>query len=128
ACSPADTEPRAVESRTGDLFVEASGRPVLTPEQSRLGYYLELYTQRPETASIVARVRSASGAQVVATSPQRLPLPAGGGVTRGLLDVAAVPPGGYVRDGTARGAGRGLARSAAVGRAGFARAGSAAAC
>jgi len=120
ASGPADTVPRAGEIRKGDLFVEASGRPVLTPEQSRLGYYLELYTQRPETASIVARVRSASGAQVVATSPQRLPLPAGGGVTRGLLDVAGLPPGAYVLDVTATVTGRDLTRSAEFGMAGFA--------
>src|SRR5439155_407138 len=74
ASGPADTVPRAGEIRKGDLFVEASGRRVLTPGRSGRGYCLGLYRERPGTASIVARVRSASGAQVVATSPQRLPL------------------------------------------------------
>ncbi len=119
AAGPADTLARAGEIRKGDLFVETSGRPVLTPEQSRLGYYLELYTERPETASVVARVRGASGAQVVATTPQGLPLAAGGGVTRGLLDLGGLPPGTYRLDVTATVAGRELARSAEFGMAGF---------
>jgi len=110
---------RPGEIRKGDLFIETSGRPVLTPEQSHLGYYLELYTERPETASVVARVRNASGAQVVATQPQRLPLAAGGGVTRGLLDLGGLPPGAYRLDVTATLAGRELARSADFGMAGF---------
>ncbi|HYT83703.1 MAG TPA: GWxTD domain-containing protein [Gemmatimonadales bacterium] len=119
AAAPADTVVRPGEIRKGDLFIETSGRPVLTPEQSHLGYYLELYTERPETASVVARVRNASGAQVVATQPQRLPLAAGGGVTRGLLDLGGLPPGAYRLDVTATLAGRELARSADFGMAGF---------
>src|SRR2546425_13079867 len=93
---------------------------MLTPEQPRLGYYLELYAERAETASVVARVRSTSGAQIVATPPQQLPLAAGGGVTRGLLDLGGLPPGAYQLEVTATVAGHALARSAEFGMAGFA--------
>jgi len=114
-----DTLARPGEIRKGDLFVETPGRPMLTPEQSRLGYYLELYAERPETVSVVARVRSTSGAQIVATPPQRLALAAGGGMTRGLVDLGGLPPGSYRLEVAANVAGRELARSAEFGMAGF---------
>ena len=114
-----DTLARPGEIRKGDLFVETPGRPMLTPEQSRLGYYLEVYAERPETVSVVARVRSTSGAQIVATPPQRLALAAGGGMTRGLVDLGGLPPGSYRLEVAANVAGRELARSAEFGMAGF---------
>ena len=114
-----DTLARPGEIQKGDLFVETPGRPMLTPEQSRLGYYLELYAERPETVSVVARVRSTSGAQIVATPPQRLALAAGGGMTRGLVDLGGLPPGSYRLEVTANVAGRELDRSAEFGMAGF---------
>ena len=120
ATGSADTLARGGEIRKGDVFVETSGRPVLTPERSQLGYYLELYPERPETAKVAARVRSTTGAEIVATPPQRLPLAAGGGVTRGLLDLGGLPPGAYRLEVTATVAGHELARSAEFGMAGFA--------
>ena len=120
AAGSADTLARGGEIRKGDVFVETSGRPVLTPERSQLGYYLELYPERPETAKVAARVRSTTGAEIVATPPQRLPLAAGGGVTRGLLDLGGLPPGAYRLEVTATVAGHELARSAEFGMAGFA--------
>ncbi len=95
AAGPADTVPGPGEVRKGDVFVEASGRPVLTPRQSLLGYYLELYAQAAETATVVARVRGAATGQSVATAPQQVPLDAGGGATRGILDLGGLPPGSY---------------------------------
>jgi len=120
ATGSADTLARGGEIQKGDVFVETSGRPVLTPERSQLGYYLELYPERPETAKVAARVRSTTGAEIVATPPQRLPLAAGGGVTRGLLDLGGLPPGAYRLEVTATVAGHELARSAEFGMAGFA--------
>jgi len=120
ATGSADTLARGGEIRKGDVFVETSGRPVLTPERSQLGYYLELYPERPETAKVAARVRSPTGTEIVATPPQRLPLAAGGGVTRGLLDLGGLPPGAYRLEVTATVAGHELARSAEFGMAGFA--------
>src|SRR5207249_10069000 len=62
ATGSSDTLARGGEVRKGDVFVETSGRPVLTPERSQLGYYLELYPERPETAQVAARGRSPAGA------------------------------------------------------------------
>ena len=120
AAGSADTVPRPGEIRKADLFVETSGRPSLTPDQASLGYYLELYPGRPETASVVARVRNASGAQIVATPSQRLPLGADGGVTRGLLDLGGLPPGAYRLDVSVTLGGKELVRSAEFGMTGFA--------
>lgn len=92
---PADSAVRGGEIRKGDLVLQASGRPVLTPQQARIGYYLELYTATPETATVTVRVRRTDGSQVVATAAQPVPLGAGGGATRGLLDLAGLPPGEY---------------------------------
>jgi GWxTD domain-containing protein len=120
AAGPADTAVRAGELRKGDLFIEASGRPGLTPRQANLGYYLELYGERSETATVVLRVKTAAGVQVVASQPQAVPLPAGGGAARGMLDLGGLPPGSYRLEATVTTAGGGeLTRSAEFGMAGF---------
>jgi GWxTD domain-containing protein len=90
-----DTVPQPGEVRKGALFLQASGRPALTPQQARLGYYLEVYRARPETVTVAARVLTGAGAQLVATSPQRVPVAQGGGVLNGTLDLAGLPPGDY---------------------------------
>ena len=119
AAAPADTLARSGEIKKGDLFVEASGRPGLTPRQSSLGYYLELYSQRPETASVVLRVKGAGGAPVVTTQPQRVPVPAGGATASGMLDLGGLPPGSYELEATATTPAGEVTRSAAFGMAGF---------
>lgn len=119
AAGPADTLARSGEIKKGDLFVEASGRPGLTPRQSSLGYYLELYSQGPETATVVLRVKSAAGAAVVATQPQRVPVPAGGGAASGMLDLGGLPPGSYELEATVTAPTGEVTRSAAFGMAGF---------
>ncbi len=119
AAGPADTVPGPGEVRKGDVFVEASGRPVLTPDQARLGYYVELYTQAAETATVVARVTGTAAGQIVATAPQQVPLGAGGGATRGILDLGGLPPGSYRLEVTATIRGDELVRSAEFGMAGF---------
>lgn len=93
--APADTALRTGEIRKGDLVLQASGRPVLTPQQARLGYYLELYAQDPETATVTVRVRRPDGSQVIAAAPQAVPIGAGGGATRGMIDLAGLPQGEY---------------------------------
>lgn len=90
-----DAAPAPGEIRKGTVLLQASGRPVLTPQQAQIGYYLELYPQRAETVSVVVRVTTPQGTQVVATAGERIPLPAGGGVTRGMVDLAGLPPGDY---------------------------------
>lgn len=88
-------QPVGGEIRKGALLIQASSRPVLTPQQARLGYYLELYPQRAETLTVSVRVKSAQGAQLVATPGERIPIAAGGGVTRGMVDLAGLPAGDY---------------------------------
>jgi GWxTD domain-containing protein len=90
-----DTAPRSGEIRKGALLLETSGRPVATPERAQLGYYLELYAQRPETASVAAQVLDGAGKQLVATEAQRIALPAGGGTATAMLDLSGLPPGDY---------------------------------
>ncbi len=110
---------RPGEVRKGPLLLQASGRPILTPEQPRLGYYLELYPTHPETATVVVRVRSPRGAQLVATDPQPIVLDSGGGATRGLLDLAALPPGDYRLEVTVAAGGDTAVQGADFGMAGF---------
>ncbi len=114
----ADAAPAPGEIKKGAVLLQASGRPVLTPQQARLGYYLELYPQRAETATVVVRVVTAQGAQVIATPAERIPFAAGGGVTRGMVDLAGLPPGDYRLEVVAAGADS-VVRTAAFRMAGF---------
>jgi GWxTD domain-containing protein len=88
-------QPASGEIRKGAMLIQASGKPALTPQQARLGYYLELYPQRAETLTVSVRVKAAQGAQLVATPGERIPIAAGGGVTRGMVDLAGLPAGDY---------------------------------
>jgi GWxTD domain-containing protein len=115
----ASDQPGPGEIRKGTLLLLASGRPVLTPQQARLGYYLELYPQRPETLTVAVRVKAEQGAQILATPGERIPVAAGGGVTRGMIDLAGLPPGNYRLEVVAAGAEDSIVRSAAFRMAGF---------
>jgi GWxTD domain-containing protein len=95
ATDTTDTVPRGGEIRKGAVFLETSGRPVLTPERSRLGYYVELYAAHAESVTATVRVKGAGGQQIVGTSPQRIAVSAGGGTTQGVLDLSGLPPGDY---------------------------------
>ena len=55
AAGPADTTPQAGEIRKGTLFLGASSRPVLTPQQAQLGYYAEIYLSAAETVTVGMR-------------------------------------------------------------------------
>jgi GWxTD domain-containing protein len=118
AAGPAEAQGPG-EIRKGALLLQASGRPVLRPQQARLGYYLELYSQRSETVTVAARVKSAQGAQLVATPGERIPVAAGGGVTRGMIDLAGLPPGDYRLEVVAAGVSDTVVRGAAFRMAGF---------
>lgn len=116
-----DAGPGAGEIRKGTLVLQASGRPVLTPQQARVGYYLELYPQLAETMTVAVRVRAATGAAppLVTTPAERIPVAAGGGVTLGTVDLAGLPPGDYRLEVVARGPSDSVVRSAAFRMAGF---------
>ena len=115
----ADTIPRPGEVRKGSLFLEASGWPVLTPRRASLAYYVEIYSQTPQTATVILRVKRPDGTQVVETAPARVALGAGGGASQGTVELAGLPPGDYRLEAEMRGA-RGLvSREAPFGMAGF---------
>jgi len=119
ATGPGDTVPHSGEVRKGGLIFQTSGRPVLTPLQSRLAYYLELYAGRDDTVSVTARVLGEDGAQVLATPPQRVPVRGDGGATRGTLDLAGLPPGAYRLEMVLVGKAGTTVRSGEFGMAGF---------
>lgn len=93
--SGADSVPRSGELRKGSVLVEAADRPLLTPRAAQLGYYLEWYAQAPETAAVSIRIARATGEPVVTTAPQQVSFGAGGGASRGMVDLVGLPPGDY---------------------------------
>ena len=97
--SGSDTALGPGELHKGGAIVEAAVRPLLTPRQAQLGYYLEWYgregRQAAETAGVSVRVTRADGSPVVTTPAQRVPFQGGGGVTRAMVDLAGLPPGEY---------------------------------
>jgi len=116
---PSDTVPRADEVWNGAVFVQTSGAPALTPSQSVLGYYLELYSSRAESVKVAARVVDPAGAQVIAAAPVAVPVAAGGGVTYAMLDLAGLPPGRYRLEVAVQGPDSQVVRSAPFGMTGF---------
>jgi GWxTD domain-containing protein len=95
ASGPADTAAQSGEVRLGSLFFVTSGLPVLTPQSSKLAYYLELYPAHAESVQVGVRVLSDSGKQIVAAAPALVAIGAGGGVTSSTIDLAGLPPGRY---------------------------------
>jgi GWxTD domain-containing protein len=91
----ADSVLSSTELRKGGVIVEAADRPLLTPQQAQVGYYLERYSQTPETAAVSVRIVRGDTATVVKTAPQLVPFGPGGGITRGMVDLAGLPPGEY---------------------------------
>ena len=114
---PADTAADG-ELRKGNVLIAASQRPMLTPQQASLAYYLEVYAEAPESVTIALRVLRADGSPVVAVAAQRTGLDAGGGVTRGAVDLSGLPPGAYRLEATVA-RGDTVRRDAEFGMAGF---------
>lgn len=116
---PTDSSPRSGELRKGSVLIEGTDRPVLTPQRSQLGYYIEVYRAAAETVSVRLRVLTADGSLVVNAGTQRLPLPAGGGVSRGMVELAGLPQGEYQLEASVGDSGAATVRSAPFGMAGF---------
>lgn len=97
AATGGDTTRASGELRKGGVILEAAVRPLLTPNQASIGYYLEWYGRGlvAETAAVSVRVLKADGTALVTTAPQQVPFEAGGGVTRAMVDLAGLPPGEY---------------------------------
>lgn len=115
---PGDTAARGGEVRLGSLFLVTSGLPVLTPQSSKLAYYLELYPAHAESVQVGVRVLSDSGRQIVAIAPELTLVGAGGGVASKVIDLAGLPPGRYQAEVKVGGADS-LTRVARFGMAGF---------
>jgi GWxTD domain-containing protein len=115
-----DTVVRPGELRKGAVFIESSGRPVLTPQQAQLGYYVELYRQRAETATATMVTRSLDGPFRIRLGEERVAVGPGGGAIRGQIDLTGLPPGEYAFDLTLRLADTTVTRAAEFGVAGFA--------
>ncbi len=116
AAEAGDTVARAGELRWGSLFLVTSGEPVLTPQASRLAYYLELYPARAESVMVATRVLTESGTQLVATAPTAIGTDGG---FNGVVDLAGLPPGRYRFEVTVTGPDSQVVRSAAFGMTGF---------
>jgi GWxTD domain-containing protein len=119
AGAPGDTMGGTGEIRKGSVFLTATGRPTLTPNEARLGYYMEIYQERAETLTVTAEVRSDAGARILATVGEKIPVDAGGGATRGTVDLSGLPPGTYRLVVQARSTDSALQRDAGFRMAGF---------
>lgn len=118
--SAADSVPRSAgEIWSGALFIQTSGAPTLTPQDTRLAYYLEMYTGRAESVTVRPRVLDANGAQVIAAQPQRVGVASGGGLSYGMLDLAGLPAGRYRLELEAQGPDSQIVRSAPFTMGGF---------
>jgi GWxTD domain-containing protein len=91
----ADTTLQPGELRKGGVIIQAAVAPLLTPNQAQLGYYLELYGQKAETAAVSVRILRNDSTPVVTTPSQQVPFDSGGGVTRGMVDLAGLPAGDF---------------------------------
>ncbi len=92
-----DTEPpQQGEIRRAGLMLRTAVPPRLVPTNATLSWYAELYPQAAVSgAQLVAQVIGANGQQVIATPPRTVNFAAGGGLTRGSLDLSGLPPGYY---------------------------------
>ena len=93
--APGDTVAGPGEIRKGALFLTAATRPVLTPSQASLYYYLELYPEEAGTATLIARVLGADGRELIAAQPLEVEVPEAGGVASSGLNLTGLPPGDY---------------------------------
>jgi GWxTD domain-containing protein len=90
-----DTMPAAGEIRRGRLLVTGSAELFLTPLRSKAFYLLELYSATPDSARITMSVKDSTGKAIVNTPPSAAPVPAGGGMLSGALDLTGLPAGRY---------------------------------
>lgn len=119
AASAADTAARGSEVRHGGLFFTTSGTPVLTPQVSKLAYYLELYPTQAESVQVMGRVITDTGVQVAAVPLPAEAIGAAGGFVSRVVDLAGLPPGRYRFEVTVTGPESRVTREASFGMTGF---------
>ena len=107
------------EIQKGSLLIAGSTRPVLTPQQAELHYYLELYPGVDASVELRTAVVTAAGELVTSGAPEVLTVGAAGGVAARSLSLAGLPAGEYALRLTVVFPDREVVREAAFGMAGF---------
>jgi len=92
---PGDTVTGPGELRKGGLLITTGPDLVLTPTQSMMYYYCEVYRDSAGRVPWTLHVVAADGRSVVTTARAETPVAAGGGVVTGAVDLAGLPPGAY---------------------------------
>jgi GWxTD domain-containing protein len=90
-----DTVPRPAELRWGQMLVTAAARLDLTPLRPTAYYLLEAYSPTEATGTLRLKVADSAGKPLISTAESPVQVPAGGGVLKGQLDLAGLPPGDY---------------------------------
>jgi GWxTD domain-containing protein len=108
-----DTVPRPAELRWGQMLVTAAARLNLTPLRPDAFYLLEAYSPKPDSGTLQLKVADSAGKALVTTAEQPVQVPAGGGVLKGQLDLAGLPPGNYAMVASLELGGKTVERSAA---------------
>jgi GWxTD domain-containing protein len=90
-----DTVPRPAELRWGQMLVAAAARLDLTPLRPTAYYLLEAYSPTQTSGTLRLRVSDSTGKALITTAETPVQVPTGGGVLRGQLDLAGLPPGNY---------------------------------
>jgi GWxTD domain-containing protein len=90
-----DTVPRPAELRWGQTLVAAAARLDLTPLRPTAYYLLEAYSPTEANGTLRLRVADTTGKALITTAETPVQVPSGGGVLKGQLDLAGLPPGRY---------------------------------
>ena len=90
-----DTVPRPAELRWGQMLVAAAARLDLTPLRPTAYYLLEAYAPTQTSGTLRLRVTDSTGKALITTAETPVQVPTGGGVLKGQLDLAGLPPGSY---------------------------------
>ena len=90
-----DTVPRPAELRWGQMLVAAAARLDLTPLRPTAYYLLEAYSPAQANGTLRLRVADSAGKALITTAETPVQVPTGGGVLKGQLDLAGLPPGSY---------------------------------
>lgn len=92
-----DSVPRAGELRRGNTLITAVAHLRLTPLRPALYYLLEAYNPGSAEAkgTMAVAIADSTGRALVKTAPAPVTVQPGGGVLRGQLDLAGLPPGHY---------------------------------
>ncbi len=90
-----DTVPRPAELRWGQMLVAAAARLDLTPLRPTAYYLLEAYSPTEASGTLRLQVADSTGKALITTAETPVQVPTGGGVLKGQLDLAGLPPGNY---------------------------------